>query len=98
MKDSKSRSIRIQAERGKFREHSVPIYMTSSFIFEDMEQGRALFADEIPGNIYSRFSNPNTTELTQKMTDLEEMEDGVTFASGMAALFAVFAGDPNAGV
>jgi O-succinylhomoserine sulfhydrylase len=97
MKDSKSRSIRIQAERGKFREHSVPIYMTSSFIFEDMEQGRALFADEIPGNIYSRFSNPNTTELTQKMTDLEEMEDGVTFASGMAALFAVFAGLLQAG-
>ena len=97
MKDSKSSSIRIQAERGKFREHSVPIYMTSSFIFEDMEQGRALFADEIPGNIYSRFSNPNTTELTQKMTDLEEMEDGVTFASGMAALFGVFAGLLQAG-
>jgi O-succinylhomoserine sulfhydrylase len=44
-------AIRTQAEQSGFREHSVPIYMTSSFTFEDAEQGRALFADEIEGNI-----------------------------------------------
>jgi len=92
VKDKKSPSIRIQAERSIHREHAVPIYMTSSFMFEDMEQGRALFADEIPGNIYSRFSNPNNTELTKKMAELEKTEDGIAFASGMAALFGVFAG------
>ncbi len=92
MKDSKSQSIRIQTERSEHREHAVPIYMTSSFTFADMAHGRALFADEIPGNIYSRFSNPNTSELTQKMASLEKTEDGIAFASGMAALFGVFAG------
>jgi O-succinylhomoserine sulfhydrylase len=84
-------SIRIQAERSDHREHSVPLYLTSSFMFDDTEQGRALFADEIEGNIYSRFSNPNVTEFIQKMCSLEKAEAGVAFATGMAAVFAGFA-------
>ncbi|MFM8914180.1 MAG: PLP-dependent transferase, partial [Flammeovirgaceae bacterium] len=54
-------AIRTQSERTDFREHSVPLYLTSRFVFEDAEQARALFADEVPGNIYTRFSNPNNT-------------------------------------
>jgi len=61
MTSKETKAIQIQAEKSLHREHSVPIYVTSSFIFEDTEQGRALFADEIEGNIYSRLSNPNTT-------------------------------------
>ncbi len=49
-------AIRAQHERSAFREHSVPLYLTSSFVFDDAEQARAMFADEIPGNIYSRYS------------------------------------------
>ena len=81
-------SIRTQATRSSNREHSVPLYLTSSFVFENAEQGRALFADEIEGNIYSRFSNPNTTEFIDKVCKLEGAEDGFAFASGMAAVFA----------
>jgi O-succinylhomoserine sulfhydrylase len=86
-KYSETDAIRIQHERTSFREHSVPLYLTSSFVFEDAEQARALFADEIPGNIYSRFSNPNTTELIQKLSMMEATEDGIVTASGMAAMY-----------
>jgi O-succinylhomoserine sulfhydrylase len=87
-----TRSIRIQTERSSQREHATPLYMTSSFVFEDAEQARAMFADEIQGNIYTRFSNPNTNEFVEKMCMLEELEDGVATASGMAAVFTSIAG------
>lgn len=86
-----SKTVREQTERTQYREHSVPIYMTSSFVFNDTEHGRKLFAEEIQGNIYSRFSNPNTTELIMKMCSLENMYNGFAVASGMAAVFAGFA-------
>jgi O-succinylhomoserine sulfhydrylase len=85
-------AIRTQAEQSGFREHSVPIYMTSSFTFEDAEQGRALFADEIEGNIYTRYSNPNNSEFVEKMCILDGAEDGIATASGMAAVFSAIAG------
>jgi len=79
-------AIRIQQKRGE-REHSVPLYMTSSFVFDDAEQARAMFADEIQGNIYTRFSNPNVNEFIEKLTVLELAEDGIGTASGMSAVF-----------
>lgn len=82
-----TQAIRIQSERSQHREHSVPIYATSSFMFEDAEQARALFADELEGNIYTRFSNPNNDEFVEKLCALEGTEDGVATASGMAAMF-----------
>ena len=84
---SETDAIRAQHERSDFREHSVPLYLTSSFVFDDAEQARALFADEIPGNIYTRFSNPNNTEFIQKLCLLEGTEDGIATASGMAAMY-----------
>jgi O-succinylhomoserine sulfhydrylase len=86
-----TKSIRTQAKKSNINEHSAPIYLTSSFIFESAEHGRELFAEEISGNIYSRFSNPNTSEFIEKMCSLENAEDGFAFASGMAAVFAGFA-------
>lgn len=80
-------AIRTQQATTQYREHSVPLYLTSSFIFEDAEQARALFADEIPGNIYTRFSNPNNTEFIDKLCLLEGAEDGIATASGMAAMY-----------
>jgi len=80
-------AIRTQSEKTSFREHSTPLYLTSSFAFEDAEQARALFADEIPGNIYTRFSNPNNTELVEKLCLLEGTEDGIPTSSGMAAMY-----------
>jgi O-succinylhomoserine sulfhydrylase len=86
-KNFETEAIRHQHERSAFREHSVPLYVTSSFVFEDAEQARAMFADEIPGNIYSRYSNPNTNELVDKLCILEGTEDGIATASGMAAMY-----------
>lgn len=85
-------AIRTQSEQSDFREHSTPIYMTSSFTFDDAEQARALFADEIQGNIYTRFSNPNNNEFVEKMCLLDGAEDGIATASGMSAIFTAVAG------
>jgi O-succinylhomoserine sulfhydrylase len=92
-----TQTIRNINPQSGFKEHSTPLYMTSSFTFESADHGRALFAEEVDGNIYTRFSNPNTTEFAQKMVSLEKMEDGFAFASGMAAIFASIAALLNSG-
>jgi O-succinylhomoserine sulfhydrylase len=84
-------AVRTQAPRGPEREHSVPLFLTSSFVFDSAEQARALFADEEVGNVYSRYSNPNSDELVRKLCALEGAETGIATASGMAAVFASFA-------
>lgn len=88
---SETDAIRSQSERTANREHSVPLYLTSSFVFDDAEQARAMFADEIPGNIYSRYSNPNTDEFVQKLCEMEGTEEGIATASGMAAMYCSMA-------
>jgi len=90
-------AIRTQTERSNFLEHSTPLYITSSFIFKDAEEMRASFAEEKERNIYSRFSNPNTSEFITKICQMEGAEDGVTFSSGMGAVFGTFAALLNAG-
>jgi O-succinylhomoserine sulfhydrylase len=90
-KNFETDAIRHQHERTDFREHSVPLYLTSSFVFDDAEQARAMFADEVPGNIYSRYSNPNTNELVEKLCLMEGTEDGIATASGMAAMYSSMA-------
>ena len=85
-------AVRTQIENALHREHSSPIYMTSSFTFADAEEARAIFADEVPGNIYSRYSNPNTSEFIDKLCLLEKTEDGIATATGMSAMFTSIAG------
>ena len=87
-----TKAIRIQAEKSQNREHSVPLYLTSSFAFESAEQGKALFEETEEGNIYSRFSNPNVSEFVAKVCMLENAEDGIATGTGMAAVFASMAG------
>ncbi len=86
-----TKAIRIQSGKSLNREHSVPLYLTSSFAFESAEQGKALFEETEEGNIYSRFSNPNVTEFVEKVCMLENAEDGIATATGMAAVFASMA-------
>ena len=85
-------AIRVQLDNALHREHSVPLFMTSSFTFADAEEARAMFNDEISGNIYSRYSNPNTDEFITKLCRLEGAEDGVSTATGMSAMFTSMAG------
>jgi O-succinylhomoserine sulfhydrylase len=86
-----TKAIRMQTERSSFGEHSAPIYLTSSFVFDDAEHARALFADEVQGNIYTRYSNPNGNEFIEKLCALEGTEDGIATASGMAAMYCSMA-------
>lgn len=90
MKKRETQAIRIQHAKTLNREHSVPLYLSSSFTFDDAEQMRAMFADELEGNIYSRFSNPNVSEFIEKMCALEAAESGFATASGMSAIFSTF--------
>lgn len=90
-------AIRTQMDRSEFLEHSTPLHLTSSFIFEDAEDMRASFAEEKERNIYSRFTNPNTSEFVEKICKLEGAQRGYAFATGMAAVFSTFAALLNAG-
>ena len=94
---NETNAIRTQLARSPFLEHSNPLYLTSSFVFEDAEDMRASFAEEKERNIYSRFSNPNNAELVEKMCKLEGAEAGHTFATGMGAIFSTFAALLNSG-
>ena len=99
MKDKKfeTKAIRTQMERSQNLEHSSPIYMTSSFVFEDAEDMRASFAEEKERNIYSRYSNPNSSELIDRVCQMEGAESGFAYASGMAAVFSTLAALLDAG-
>src|SRR5579863_5522338 len=85
-----SRMIRTRVEQTNEMEHSSPIFLTSSFSFDNAEEMRAAFADETDDNIYSRFSNPSVQEFVDRMCALEGAESGYATASGMSAVFASF--------
>ena len=85
-----TKAIRIQTDRTNEMEHSTPMFLTSSFCFDNAEDMRAAFADETDDNIYSRFSNPGVQEFTDKMVALEGAEAGYATASGMSAVFGSF--------
>lgn len=84
-------AIRTQSPRSENKEHSVPLYLTSGFVFDDSEEMRASFAGEKERNIYGRYSNPNTSEFIEKMCLLEGADAGFAYATGMSAIFSTFA-------
>jgi len=85
-----TKAIRIRTDRTGEMEHSSPLFLTSSFTFDDAEEMRAAFADETNDNIYSRFSNPTVQEFVDRMCALEGAEAGFATASGMSAIVASF--------
>lgn len=87
-----TRAIRGQMENTHHREHSTPLYLTSSFTFPTAEAMADTFAGNGEGIIYSRYNNPNVDELIAKTCTLEGMETGFATGSGMAAVFGSIAG------
>lgn len=83
-------AVSARMEQTPQRENSSPVYLTSSFTFDDAEHMGAAFRDEVEANIYSRFSNPSVKEFEDKMALLEGAEAGYATATGMAAVFASF--------
>ena len=87
---SNTNAIRIRVDQTNEMEHTTPLFLTSSFCFDSSEEMRAAFADETNDNIYSRFSNPNVQEFTDRVIALEGAEAGYATASGMSAVFGSF--------
>ena len=84
-------AIRIQTTKTEQKEHSTPLFLTSSFTYDSAEDMAAAFADDsLDVNIYSRFSNPTVDEFINKIAALEGAEDGIATATGMAAVFGTF--------
>ncbi len=97
MTELTTRLIRNQIKRTEFNEHSAPLYLTSSYVFEDPEDMRAQFSDEKEGLIYSRYGNPNVNEFIDRMALLEGAENGWATATGMSAVFTLFGALLSAG-
>lgn len=85
-----TKAIRVRTDRTHEMEHSSPLFLTSSFTFNNAEEMRAAFAEETDENIYSRFSNPGVQEFIDRVCALEGAEEGFATASGMSAVFATF--------
>ncbi|HTN36380.1 MAG TPA: O-succinylhomoserine sulfhydrylase [Arachidicoccus sp.] len=85
-----TQAIRLQTKTTNQMEHSVPVFLTSSFVFDTADDMRAAFAGETDDNIYSRYSNPNVDEFANKVAAMEKAEAGFAMASGMAAVFSSF--------
>lgn len=85
-----TQAIRTRADITNEMEHSTPLFLTSSFTFDNAGEMQAAFADQSDNNIYSRFSNPTVQEFINKMCLLEGAQDGVATATGMSAVFSSF--------
>lgn len=82
-------AIRTGHTRSFEGEHGEPIFLTSSFVYENAAEAAAKFSGAEPGNIYSRFTNPTVTMFEKRLAALEGGERAVATSSGMAAIMAV---------
>ena len=87
-----TRAVRAGYTRTNEGEHSEAIFPTSSYVFSSAAEAAARFSGEIPGNIYSRFTNPTVRAFEQRLAALEGAECCVATASGMSAITATFIG------
>ena len=81
-------SVRAGQVRSAENEHAEPIFTKSSYVFSSAAEAAARFADEQPGNIYSRFTNPTVRTFEQRLAALEKAESCVATASGMSAILS----------
>ncbi len=92
-----TQAIRAGHKRTAEDEHSIPIFTTSSFVFKSAEEAALRFTGEIPGNIYSRFTNPTVNAFQERLAAMEKGERCLAFSSGMAAIMAIGMGLLKAG-
>jgi len=92
-----TQAIRVGHRRTAEDEHSMPLFATSSYVFNSAEQAAARFTGKEAGNIYSRFTNPTVDVFQQRLALMEQGERCLAFASGMAAIMAVGMGLLKAG-
>lgn len=83
-----TRAVRSGQARTFELEHSDPIFLTSSFVFENAAQAAARFAETEPGNVYSRFTNPTVRAFEERLASLEGGRFCVATSSGMSAILS----------
>jgi len=81
-------AIRAGHERSDLGEHSEPIFLTSSYVFDSAADAAARFSGDQPGNVYSRYTNPTVRIFEERIAALEGGEDAVATSSGMAAILS----------
>jgi O-succinylhomoserine sulfhydrylase len=81
-----TRAVRAGQVRTPEGEHNDPIFVTSSYVFDDARQAAARFAYEEPGNVYSRFTNPTVRTFEDRLASLERGQRCIATASGMSAI------------
>ena len=82
-------AIRTGHTRSFEGEHGEPIFLTSSFVYENAAEAAAKFSGQEPGNIYSRFTNPTVAMFEKRLVVLDGAERAVATSTGMAAIMAV---------
>ena len=87
-KYQQTEAVRSGIERTQFGEHSEALYLTSSFVFDSAQQAQSRFADDEPGYVYSRYTNPTVSAFQVRLAALEGAEACLGTASGMAAIMA----------
>jgi O-succinylhomoserine sulfhydrylase len=90
-------AIRAGQHRTPEQEHSDPIFPTSSYVFNSAAEAAARFSGKVPGNIYSRFTNPTVRSFEERLAALEGGERCIAVASGMAAIASTAFGLLKAG-
>ncbi len=83
--------------RPDFTPTVTPIYPATAFVYDDTDTLDAVFGNERPGYVYTRYANPTTSAFEAAVASLEETEDAVAFASGMGAVYAAMLLDARAG-
>jgi methionine-gamma-lyase len=81
----------------QFGSLATPLYQTSTFIFDNAQQGADRFAGEAEGYIYSRLGNPTTRQLEMRVAAMEGMEDAAATATGMGAVSGVLLANLSSG-
>lgn len=92
-----TRAVRTGQLRTAEGEHSDPIFLTSSYVFESAADAAAKFSGEQAGNIYSRFTNPTVRTFEERLAAMEEGECCVATSTGMSAILAACMGLLSAG-
>ncbi|MGL4995704.1 MAG: O-succinylhomoserine sulfhydrylase, partial [Deefgea sp.] len=82
-------AVRAGTMRSEFGEHSDALHLTSSFVVGSAEEAQLKFTGQIPGYIYSRFTNPTVAAFEQRLAALELGERAVASASGMSAILSL---------
>lgn len=85
-------AVRAGQRRSAEREHSEALFLTSSYVFDDAASAAAHFANEVEGNVYSRYTNPTVRNFEERLAALEGAEKAVATSSGMAAILAIVMG------